>query len=155
MERPWPPRPDPCNSLTISMLTTASSSYCSDCDQLTAPRPRASVQFDVRVESTMTHQRALDAAACMTRRRFLRASAVVCGAIGGLATIPSFAAASAQRSLRFVHTHTGEMLTAAYFDGSGYDDACLNNVNLLLRDFRTGESHRIDPTLLDILYDLQ
>ena len=29
------------------------------------------------------------------------------------------------------------------------------HVNILLRDFRTGESHRIDPTLLDILYDLQ
>jgi uncharacterized protein YcbK (DUF882 family) len=28
-------------------------------------------------------------------------------------------------------------------------------VNHLLRDFRTGESHPIDPALLDILYDLQ
>jgi uncharacterized protein YcbK (DUF882 family) len=95
------------------------------------------------------------ASARMTRRRFLHGSAVACAALGGLATIPSYAAASAPRSLRFVHTHTGESLTAPYFDGSGYDGDCLNNVNFLLRDFRTGESHRIDPTLLDILYDLQ
>jgi len=103
----------------------------------------------------MTHKRIPDSATRMTRRRFLHGSAVVCGAIGGLATIPSFAMARAPRSLRFVHTHTGETLTAAYFDGSGYDGACLNDVDFLLRDFRTGESHRIDPTLLDILYDLQ
>jgi uncharacterized protein YcbK (DUF882 family) len=94
-------------------------------------------------------------ATLLTRRRFLQGSAVVCGAIGGLAAIPSFAAASGRRSLRFVHTHTGETLTAPYFDGNGYDGVCLTNVNFLLRDFRTGESHRIDPTLLDILYDLQ
>lgn len=103
----------------------------------------------------MTHKRTPDSAKPMTRRRFLQGGAVVCGAIGGLAALPSFAAASAPRSLRFVHTHTGETLTASYFDGSGYDDGCLNAVNVLLRDFRTGESHRIDPTLLDVLYDLQ
>jgi uncharacterized protein YcbK (DUF882 family) len=57
--------------------------------------------------------------------------------------------------LRFVHTHTGETLTAPYFDGAAYSDTCLTKVNSLLRDFRTGESHRIDPSLLDVLYDLQ
>jgi uncharacterized protein YcbK (DUF882 family) len=57
--------------------------------------------------------------------------------------------------VRFVHTHTGETLTASYFDGSAYNIACLSEVNHLLRDFRTGESHPIDPALLDILYDLQ
>lgn len=37
----------------------------------------------------------------------------------------------------------------------GIADTCLNDVNNLLRDFRAKESHRIDPTLLDVLYDLQ
>jgi uncharacterized protein YcbK (DUF882 family) len=59
------------------------------------------------------------------------------------------------RSLRFVHTHTGETLTAPYFDGASYSGTSLRDVNALLRDFRTGESHQIDPPLLDILYDLQ
>jgi uncharacterized protein YcbK (DUF882 family) len=54
-----------------------------------------------------------------------------------------------------MHTHTGETLTAEYFDGTAYNTSCLAAVDNLLRDFRTGESHRIDPQLLDILYDLQ
>jgi uncharacterized protein YcbK (DUF882 family) len=106
----------------------------------------------------------------VSRRRFLLHAATACGAIGLLARAvparaangpsiasadPALATAAGPRSLRFVHTHTGESLTAAYFDGSGYDAASLSDVNHLLRDFRTGESHLIDPRLLDILYDLQ
>jgi uncharacterized protein YcbK (DUF882 family) len=64
-------------------------------------------------------------------------------------------ASAAPKVLRFVHTHTGETLTAAYSDGSAYDAECLAAVNHLLRDFRTDEMHVIDPALLDLLYDLQ
>lgn len=101
----------------------------------------------------------------MTRRRFLLHAAAACGAIGVFARVAPAQAAgtgastaelpAAPRSLRFVHTHTGESLTAAYFDGSAYDAASLGEVDHLLRDFRTGESHLMDPQLLDILYDLQ
>ncbi|MHB8475666.1 MAG: YcbK family protein [Steroidobacteraceae bacterium] len=90
------------------------------------------------------------------RRGFLASAGALCGALGAMAALPAWAATSNRpRSLRFVHTHTGETLTAPYFDGSLYNSACLQKVNVLLRDFRTGESHRIDPPLLDILYDLQ
>jgi uncharacterized protein YcbK (DUF882 family) len=65
------------------------------------------------------------------------------------------AAGASRKVLRFVHTHTGETLTAAYCDGGVYDAACLHAVNHLLRDFRNGEMHVIDPGLLDILYELQ
>ena len=125
-----------------------------------------------------TQSRLIHAEAQLSRRGFLLRASAVCGA---LASLPAFAnlpadtnvlpvaiadtlAANADalaanaagpRSLRFVHTHTGETLTAAYFDGSAYDDASLSDVNHLLRDFRTGDSHVIDPALLDILYDLQ
>jgi len=61
----------------------------------------------------------------------------------------------ARRSLSFVHTHTGESLNVAYFADGIYDPAALARVNGLLRDFRTDEVHLIDPTLLDILFDLQ
>lgn len=107
----------------------------------------------------------------LSRRGFLLRASAVCGALAGLpafanmradangspvANADAFAAnAAGPRSLRFVHTHTGETLTAAYFDGSAYDAASLSDVNHLLRDFRTGDSHVIDPALLDILYDLQ
>ncbi len=98
----------------------------------------------------------------LSRRRFLSSAATACGAIGILARVPALAASeplasntAGPRSLRFVHTHTGETLTAAYFDGEAYVADSLMDVNRLLRDFRTGESHVIDPQLLDILYDLQ
>jgi uncharacterized protein YcbK (DUF882 family) len=92
----------------------------------------------------------------MDRRRFLYRAAALCTALGSMTAAPVSAMASERRrSLRFVHTHTGETLTATYFDGGVYSDSCLRNVNFLMRDFRTGESHQIDPPLLDILYDLQ
>jgi uncharacterized protein YcbK (DUF882 family) len=92
----------------------------------------------------------------MGRRGFLASAGAVCGVLGAMTALPALARIpNRPRSLRFVHTHTGETLTAPYFDGSAYNNACLQDVNVLLRDFRTGESHRIDPPLLDILYDLQ
>ena len=94
-----------------------------------------------------------DSAIRMDRRRFLSRAGALCGAV---AAAPVLAAMPDKpRSLRFVHTHTGETLTARYYDSGVYSDTCLQSVNFLLRDFRTGESHRIDPPLLDILYDLQ
>jgi len=75
---------------------------------------------------------------------------------GAVSAAPAERAVSAARKvLRFVHTHTGETLTAAYSDGGVYDAGCLAAVNHLMRDFRTGEMHVIDPALLDILYDLK
>ncbi len=98
------------------------------------------------------------AAACLpARRQFLHLAGAVCGTLGVVAALPAHASAliPVARTVRFRHTHTGESLTAEYFDGNGYSQPCLNAVDHLLRDFRTGEIHRIDPALLDILYDLQ
>ena len=91
-----------------------------------------------------------------SRRRFVASACVLCGVAGTVASLPALAAAlPATRSLRFVHTHTGEALTARYAEGGAYDVAALGAINHLLRDFRTGESHAIDPALLDFLYELQ
>jgi uncharacterized protein YcbK (DUF882 family) len=92
----------------------------------------------------------------LPRRQFLRQAGMLCGAAGALAAMPGFAGIpQGMRCLSFVHTHTAEKLTTCFFDGSGYNTASLRDVEHLLRDFRTGESHRIDPLLLDILYELQ
>jgi len=93
---------------------------------------------------------------CAERRRLLLRAGTVCAALGALACLPARAATAARpRSLSFVNIHTGETLTAPYFDGSAYSADCLSDVNHLLRDWRTGEVHAIDPALLDVLYDLQ
>ncbi len=89
------------------------------------------------------------------RRRILRQALGICAVVGSIGALPAKALEGKPRILRFVHTHTGETLTAPYFDGTDYRSDSLAQVNLLMRDFRTGESHTIDPALLDILYDLQ
>ena len=61
----------------------------------------------------------------------------------------------AQRSLSFVHTHTGESLTSVYFREGDYVPAELGRINHVLRDFRTGDIHPVDPGVLDILADLR
>lgn len=87
------------------------------------------------------------------RRRFLRAAA---GAAAVLVPVASACARTMEtRSLSFVHTHTGESLSAVYFRAGDYDLAGLERINHLLRDFRTDETHAIDPGVLDILFELQ
>lgn len=89
------------------------------------------------------------------RRRFLAAVGGVCGSLAAIAGAPVLAATRGSRCVNFVHTHTGERLRAAYFQDGCYQAESLAQVNELLRDFRTGEVHRIDPGLLDILFELQ
>ena len=67
----------------------------------------------------------------------------------------AWAAARAEsRALHFAHLHTGERLTVEYCTGGSYVPDGLAAVNTLLRDFRTGDVHAIDPALLDLLFDL-
>lgn len=89
------------------------------------------------------------------RRRFLAGVGVLCGTVASLLAAPVLAASRQTRCLSFVHTHTGERLRAPYFQDGCYQQGCLAQVNHLLRDFRTGDVHPIDPALLDILFDLQ
>ncbi len=59
------------------------------------------------------------------------------------------------RVLRFAHLHTAETLEVEYMDGVRYLPDALSAVNRLLRDFRTGDVHDIDPRLLDLLHALK
>jgi uncharacterized protein YcbK (DUF882 family) len=88
----------------------------------------------------------------LDRRRFLHGIAIL-----GLAPLLGGVEAATvdRRSLSFVHTHTGESLSTTYFQDGSYVASRLEQVNHLLRDFRTNEIHAIDPALLDILFDLQ
>jgi uncharacterized protein YcbK (DUF882 family) len=89
-----------------------------------------------------------------TRRQFLRRAA----SASALALLPAgalWARSIERRSLSFLHTHTGERLTSVYFEGGRYRADELARINYLLRDFRTGEVHPIDPAVLDILADLR
>ena len=59
------------------------------------------------------------------------------------------------RRLRFYHTHTGEKMDVIYQEDGAYLPDALEEINHLLRDFRSGDVFPIDPALLDFLHDVQ
>lgn len=88
-----------------------------------------------------------------TRRQILKTTGLITS--GYLFPGLSVATAREQRRLSFIHLHTGETLNVVYHDGERYVTDALAEIDHLLRDFRTGEMHAIDPGLLDILYSVQ
>lgn len=60
-----------------------------------------------------------------------------------------------RRALAFVHLHTGEKLNVTYWSGGRYLPTALQDVNEILRDWRTDERVAMDPKLLDLLFQLK
>jgi uncharacterized protein YcbK (DUF882 family) len=92
---------------------------------------------------------------CSQRRRLLRGmagSAVVLAApnLANASRLPS-----SQRSLSFIHTHTGEELSLVYKMGDHFLPRSMASIAHLMRDFRSGDVHPIDPQLLDVLWKMQ
>jgi len=88
-----------------------------------------------------------------SRRRVLQGGALAGIAAGGLLRSRR-AAAQGETSVRriaFMNLHTGEHLDVEYFRDGGYDNEALAKIQNVLRDFRTGEAHAIDPHLMDYL----
>lgn len=59
------------------------------------------------------------------------------------------------RSLAFQNPHTGDKLSLTYFEKGRYLSDALNEISFVLRDYRTGDVHPIDPELLDQLHNLK
>jgi uncharacterized protein YcbK (DUF882 family) len=89
-----------------------------------------------------------------SRRSFMRG----CGAamaVTAIPAVPAWALAPAgARSLKFQNLHTGEKLALDYWANGAYEPEALRAINNVLRDFRTGEVHTMDPRLLDLLWDV-
>jgi uncharacterized protein YcbK (DUF882 family) len=58
------------------------------------------------------------------------------------------------RTLSFHHVHTNENLTVTFKRDGRYDQKALEQLNWLLRDWRTDEPTRMDPQLFDLLWDV-
>jgi uncharacterized protein YcbK (DUF882 family) len=63
--------------------------------------------------------------------------------------------ASSKRTVSLVNLHTGEKLKTTYWANGRYVQEALAAIDHNLRDFRTGDSHPIDPRLIDLLHDLR
>jgi len=89
----------------------------------------------------------------LARRAFCASVVALAGA--PMLALPKRAAASASvRALAFQNTHTGEALALPYARGGTLLPDALRAFDNFLRDFRTGESHPIDPALFDQLHTL-
>lgn len=89
-----------------------------------------------------------------SRRQFLKLGAGV--ALAAALPWPARAlAATPARELAFYNLHTGEKLRLAYAENGQYIPGALAEINHVLRDYRTGDVHAIDPALLDQLHLLQ
>lgn len=90
----------------------------------------------------------------MNRRKFL-SRAMAMAPLLLLSSPTALLARLEERSLSFYHTHTLKELSLVYFKNGRHIPGALTKINHFLKDFRTGDVHPIDPTLLDILHDLR
>lgn len=88
------------------------------------------------------------------RRRFLQGTLAASGALL-LNPLDAWAAPRGEARLSFHNLHTGESLHTVYREKGRYVTGALEEINTFLRDFRTGDIHRIDPKLLDLLAALR
>lgn len=59
-----------------------------------------------------------------------------------------------ERSLSFLHLHTGERLKTVYYADGRHLPSALKQINQLLRDYRVNEVKPVSPDLLDMLFAL-
>ncbi len=82
------------------------------------------------------------------------AAAILLPANATTPATPTQARADA-RLLSFVNTHTGDTFADAYWEHGSYVPDAMAAINHVMRDHRSGETHAIDPRLLDQLHTLK
>jgi uncharacterized protein YcbK (DUF882 family) len=59
------------------------------------------------------------------------------------------------RTISLHHIHTDEDITITFKRDGRYDEAALEKLNWLLRDWRKGEQTKMDPHLIDLVWEVQ
>jgi len=72
----------------------------------------------------------------------------------GSENLQNAAADGDTRTLAMHHMHTGEDIAITYKLNGRYDDAALQKLNHFLRDWRKEESTKMDPHLLDLIWEV-
>ncbi|MDO6460799.1 DUF882 domain-containing protein [Granulosicoccaceae sp. 1_MG-2023] len=89
------------------------------------------------------------------RRRFLRTSLAISGAVAGsLSSTALFANTQPERRIYLKNMHTGESVDTVYFSQGEYLSEPLAEISRVMRDHRRNEILPIDPALLDVLHDV-
>ena len=94
-------------------------------------------------------RKGVEAIAC----RAVKASVIIAAAASAIVLTAGVAAAE-DRSLRLFFTHTGERATITFKRNGKFDPKGLAQVNRFLRDWRRNEPARMDPRLLDLVWEV-
>ncbi|RUW60714.1 YcbK family protein [Mesorhizobium sp. M7A.F.Ca.US.008.03.1.1] len=71
----------------------------------------------------------------------------------GFLAVAATGASAETRSLKLYHLHTGEKAEIVYKRNGRYDQAGLRKINIILRDWRRNEPTKMDPRLLDLVWE--
>ena len=96
----------------------------------------------------------------LSRRSFLGiGAATLAGVVVPALVTPAEAAnfksgviSSGARRLSFRNAHTGEIFSGVYRVGNKYLPDAFDQINRVMRDFRTNDVHDMDPRVIDIIY---
>lgn len=93
----------------------------------------------------------------LSRRNVLKLG--MFAALTGMAPFKVLSAAAdsfdSEKSVSLYNVHTGESLRAVYWSEGKYHPEALDDINYILRDFRTGLVRDIHPELLDFLSSIR
>jgi uncharacterized protein YcbK (DUF882 family) len=73
----------------------------------------------------------------------------------GSRTLQNAVAEGDTRTISLHHIHTDEDITITFKRDGRYDDAALEKLNWFLRDWRKGEQTKMDPHLIDLVWEVQ
>lgn len=95
----------------------------------------------------------------MGRRNFLKLGSMglvaACTPTTLLANVKKVHKNDEFRSLSFYNLHTGESLHTTYWEQGAYHPQALEEIQHVLRDFRTGDTHDMDIALFDLLHEIR
>jgi uncharacterized protein YcbK (DUF882 family) len=89
-----------------------------------------------------------------SRRRVLQNGAALAGVSLAGWSGQLFGAETQVRRIALTNLHTGEQVETDYFSNGDYVPESLEQIEKVLRDFRNGERHAMDPKLMDYLVEV-
>lgn len=87
----------------------------------------------------------------ISRRSFLTLGVGAAAMTVGSSPLAAAMRVMPERSVNLYNIHTGEHLKTVYWSGGRYVPSSLHAINHLLRDYRSGDIHPMDPHVLNVI----
>ncbi|MDX2158026.1 MAG: DUF882 domain-containing protein [Hyphomicrobiaceae bacterium] len=89
-----------------------------------------------------------------SRHRGLLAGTAAAALLAAAGAIGHVVAQAGERSISIHNIHTKETVTAVFKRGGKFDAAGLEKINHIMRDHRRNEATRMDPELVDLIWEM-